>query len=300
MSTSVRATMADLPPADAGARLRDLVELGKPRITMLVLFTTAVGLWMAPGSLGAIGTFLFLLGTAGLVVSANTLNCWVERESDGLMLRTRRRALPAGRLEPRIALVSGLIVGFGSLALVWATTNPLTFGLGATALLSYVLAYTPLKRVSWLALLVGAVPGAIPPLMGWTALTGELSAPGWVLFGILFFWQLPHFIAISLYLKEDYRRGGLQVLPLVHGDAVARRHLFAYTLLLVGVSLGAIPLGLAGPAYLVSAIVLGAGFVWLAARGLRPVVEAVWARRAFGYSLIYLSLLIGILVLDAR
>ncbi len=300
MSTTLRATMADLPPAGASVRARDLVELGKPRITMLVLFTTAVGLWMAPGSLGATGTILFLLGTAGLVASANTLNCWVERESDGLMLRTRRRPLPAGRLEPRVALISGMVVGIGALALVWATTNPLTFALGAIALLSYVLAYTPLKRVSWLALLVGAVPGAIPPLMGWTALTGELSAPGWILFGILFFWQLPHFIAISLYLKEDYRRGGLQVLPLVHGDAVARRHLFAYTLLLVGVSLGALPLGLAGPVYLAAAILLGAGFVCMAARGLRPIVEAVWARRTFAYSLIYLSLLIGILVLDAR
>ncbi len=300
MSTTLRATMADLPPADASVRARDLVELGKPRITMLVLFTTAVGLWMAPGSLGAVGTILFLLGTAGLVASANTLNCWVERESDGMMLRTRRRALPAGRLEPRVALVSGMVVGIASLVLVWATTNPLTFALGAIALLSYVLVYTPLKRLSWLALLVGAVPGAIPPLMGWTALTGELSAPGWILFGILFFWQLPHFIAISLYLKEDYRRGGLKVLPLVHGDAVARRHLFAYTLLLVGVSLGALPLGLAGPAYLAAATLLGAGFVYLAAWGLRPVVEAVWARRTFAYSLIYLSFLIGILVLDAR
>ncbi len=300
MSTTMRATMADLPPADASVRVRDLVELGKPRITMLVLFTTAVGLWMAPGSLGFVGTLLFLMGTAGLVASANTLNCWVERDSDGLMHRTRRRPLPAGRLEPRVALISGMFVGVAALALVWATTNPLTFALGATALLSYVLVYTPLKRVSWLALLVGAVPGAIPPLMGWTALTGELSLPGWVLFGILFFWQLPHFIAISLYLKEDYRRGGLKVLPLVHGDAVARRHLFVYTLVLVGVSLGALPLGLAGPVYLAAATLLGAGFVYLAARGLRPVVEAVWARRTFAYSLIYLSLLIGILVLDAR
>jgi protoheme IX farnesyltransferase len=147
--------------------------------------------------------------------------------------------------------------------------------------------------------IVGAVPGAIPPLMGWTAVTNSLSAGGWVLFGILFLWQLPHFIAISLYLKEDYRRGGLQVLSVAYGEAAARRHLFAYTVLLVVVSLTAPPLGLAGPAYFATAALLGGGFLYLAAVGLRPVVKAVWARRTFAYSLVYLSVLIVVLVLDA-
>ena len=212
-----------------------------------------------------------------------------------------RRSSPAAlSFTPGAALAFGVGLGTLALALLIWTTNALTVALGAAALFSYLLIYTPMKRVSWWALIVGAVPGAIPPLMGWTALTGSLAATGWVLFGILFVWQLPHFIAISLYLKDDYQRGGLRVLPLVAGDLVARRHLFAYTVLLVLTSLAALPLGLAGPFYLATATVLGAGFLYVAAVGLRPVVEAGWARRAFGYSLVYLTVLIGVLVLDAR
>jgi protoheme IX farnesyltransferase len=281
-------------------RLRDLADLGKPRITLLVLFTSAVGLWLAPGSLGALRTAVFLAATAALVASANTLNCWIERETDGRMRRTADRPLPAGRLDPTVALVAGIAEGAAALLALGVTTNGLTFGLGLLALLTYVLVYTPLKRLRWWAVIVGAVPGAIPPLMGWTAVTGTLGTPGGILFGILFLWQLPHFIAISLYLKEDYRRGGLQVLPVARGDAAARRHLFAYTVLLVLVSLTAPPLGLAGPAYLVAATLLGAGFLSVAAGGLRLTANAAWARRAFAYSLIYLPLLIGVLVLDAR
>jgi protoheme IX farnesyltransferase len=280
--------------------LRDLFSLSKPRITTMVLFTVALGIWMAPGSLAPWQTVLLLLATGGLVASANILNCWVERESDALMRRTRNRPLPAGKLDPRVALVAGWLLGAGSVAALLWTTNGLTAVLGAVALVTYVLVYTPLKRVTWLAVVVGAVPGALPPLMGWTAVTGSMSRPGWVLFGILFFWQLPHFIAIALYLKEDYRRGGLQVLPLAHGDAIARRHLFGYTLLLVVVSLLAVPLEMAGPAYTVTAALLGAGFLYFAVRGLRTAVEGVWARRTFVYSLVYLCLLIGVLVLDAR
>ena len=281
-------------------RFRDLVDLGKPRITLLVLFTSAVGLWMAPGTLGAVRTVVFLLATSCLVASANTLNCFIERDTDGRMRRTRNRPLPAGRMDSRVALATGLAEALVALvALAWAT-NGLTFGLGSLALVTYVLVYTPLKRVRWWAVIVGAVPGAIPPLMGWTAVTGTLATAGWILFGILFFWQLPHFIAISLYLKEDYRRGGLQVLPVAFGDAAARRHLFAYTVLLVLVSLTAPPLGLAGPAYLSTAALLGAGFLYVAGCGLRPSVQSAWARRAFAYSLLYLPVLIAVLVLDAR
>jgi protoheme IX farnesyltransferase len=290
----------DPRPRISAAVLRDLVELGKPRITLLVLFTTAVGLWVAPSSLSAASMALFLAATGSLVAAANTLNCWVERKTDGLMRRTSNRALPTGRLDPRFALGWGIALSVVALAAIWLATNTLTFALGAAALVSYVLAYTPMKRLSWWAVVVGAVPGAIPPLMGWTAQTGSLAAPGWFLFGILFFWQLPHFIAISLYLKEDYRRGGLQVLPVVHGDAAARRHLFAYTVLLVLVSLVALPTGMAGPLYLATAAILGAGFLYLALHGLRSTVRSAWARRTFAYSLVYLSVLIGVLVFDAR
>lgn len=281
-------------------RLADLIELGKPRITLLVLFTSAVGLWLGGGGLGSARTLAFLAATALLVASANTLNCYVERETDGRMRRTRERALPAGRLAPRVALAAGIIEAVAALAgLAWST-QPLTVGLGLAAHLSYVLIYTPLKRVSWCAVLVGAVPGALPPLMGFTAATGSLGTPGLMLFGILFLWQLPHFIAISLYLEEDYRRGGLQVLPVARGDLAARRHLFVYTVLLVLWSLAAPPLGLAGPAYAATAAVLGAGFLFVAGGGLSRAVGKPWARRAFAYSLVYLPVLIAVLVLDAR
>ena len=192
--------------------LRDLLDLAKPRITTMVVFTTAMGLWLAPGSIGAARTALLLFGTALLVGSANILNCWYERETDGLMIRTRNRPLPAGRLEPGTALALGIACGVFAIPLLALAINPLTAVLGAIAHSTYVLVYTPLKKVSPWALELGAIPGAIPPLMGWTAATGTLSLPGWFLFGILFFWQIPHFLAIAIYLEDDYRRGGLKVL----------------------------------------------------------------------------------------
>lgn len=278
---------------------RDLIELGKPRITLMVVFTTALGLWLAPASLGGLEAAAFLAATAMLVASANTLNCYIERESDGRMVRTRDRALPAGRLSPAAAMVSGLLLGLAALATLFVVTNLLTLCLGAVALSTYVLVYTPLKRFSPWALHVGAVPGAIPPLMGWTAATGEFAAQGWLLFGLLFFWQLPHFIAISIYLKEDYHRGELRVLPLVRGNAAAWRHLLVSTLGLVLVSFAAVPLGIAGPAYLAAAVVLGAGFLWYAVRGLVDGASGAWARKTFLYSVLYLTVLVTVLLLDA-
>ena len=281
------------------ASLRDLVELGKPRLSLLVVFTSAVGLWLAPASTGFGVGLLFVLATACLVTAANTLNCWIEVEIDGLMRRTRNRPLPAGRLEPRTALFSGALLSVVALTSLSLTTNRLTVLLGAAALVIYVLIYTPLKRVSPTSVLVGAIPGALPPLMGWTAATGTLAAPGLFLFGILFFWQLPHFIAISLYLKQDFLRAGIQVLPVAHGNRFARRQVVVSTALLVLFSLAAAPLGIAGPIYTVVAALLGAGFLFVALPGLREIAGEASARRVFGYSLIYLPILIATLVLDA-
>ena len=192
----------------------------------MVVFTTAMGLWLAPGSIGAARTVLLLFGTALLVGSANTLNCWYERETDGLMNRTRNRPLPAGRLDPSVALALGIVGAAFAIPILSFAINPLTALLGAIAHATYVLVYTPLKKVSPWALEVGAIPGAIPPLMGWTAATGTLSLPGWFLFGILFFWQIPHFLAIAIYLEADYRRGGFKVFSVERGPgdrgAVAR------------------------------------------------------------------------------
>jgi len=282
------------------ATLRDLLELAKPRITTMVVFTTAIGLWLAPGSIGAARTALLLLGTALLVGSANTLNCWYERQSDGLMIRTRNRPLPAGRLDPWTALALGIVCGAFAIPILAIAINPLTALLGAIAHATYVLAYTPLKKISPWALELGAIPGAIPPLMGWTAATGTLSLPGWFLFGILFFWQIPHFLAIAIYLEDDYRRGGLKVLSVVRGPAIAARWLAFYTVAIVAVSLLAQPLQLAGVAYTAAAVVLGVGFLWFAKRGLTGPVEGAWARRTMLYSIVWLTALMLALVAFAR
>lgn len=280
--------------------LRDLVDLAKPRITTMVVFTTAMGLWLAPGSIGSVRTALLLFGTALLVGSANTLNCWYERETDGLMIRTRNRPLPSGRLEPLTALALGIACGVFAIPVLAIAINPLTAVLGAIAHATYVLVYTPLKKISPWALELGAIPGAIPPLMGWTAATGTLSLPGWFLFGILFFWQIPHFLAIAIYLEDDYRRGGLKVLSVTRGPVVAARWLAFYTVAIVGVSLLAQPLQLAGFAYTSAAAVLGLGFLEFARRGVMGRVEGAWARRTMLYSIVWLTALMLALVAFAR
>jgi len=280
--------------------LRDLLDLAKPRITSMVVFTTAMGLWLAPGSIGAGRTALLLLGTALLVGSANTLNCWYERETDGLMIRTRNRPLPSGRLEPWTALAMGLVCGAIALPILALAINPLTALLGAIAHATYVLIYTPLKKVSPWALELGAIPGAIPPLMGWTAATGAISLPGWFLFGILFFWQIPHFLAIAIYLEDDYRRGGLKVFSVTRGPVTAARWLAFYTVALVAVSLLAQPLRLAGTAYTAAAVLLGLGFLGFAKRGVTGPVEGAWARRTMLFSIAWLTALMLSLVAFAR
>jgi len=280
------------------ARVRDLVALGKPRLSGLVIFTAAMGLAVAPEVPDLTRALAFLAATSCLVAAANALNCWLEREIDGLMWRTRSRPLPAGRLEPWLALAFGLVLGVVSLSVLLWSTNRLTAGLGALALVSYVLVYTPLKRMTPWALPVGAIPGALPPLMGFTAATGHVGAAGLFLFGILFFWQLPHFVAISLYLLDDFRRGGIRVLPAAHGVVVARRWLLGFSVLLALFSLAALPLGLAGAWYTGAALLSGAGFVTLALRGLRADDFARAARTIFGATLLHLPLLLVLLVLD--
>jgi protoheme IX farnesyltransferase len=274
------------------ARLRDLIELGKPRLSMLVLFTAATGLAAAPSVASPWRAAVFVLATACLVISANTLNCWIEREIDALMRRTRERPLPMRRLEPGVALASGSFLAALSLTTLALVTNPLTTILGASALISYAAIYTPLKRITPWSVIVGAIPGALPPLMGWTAATGEFGLGGWYLFGVLFFWQLPHFVAISVYLREDFMRGGLRVMSVVFSPLTVRRYIFAFTVLLVGWTLLPQFLGLAGTFYTVVASVLGSVFLYYSALGLRGDAGVAEARKVFFWSLLYLPLLI--------
>lgn len=282
------------------AALRDVLSLSKPRITFVVVATTAGGLFLAPGAMAPLLILLTLAGTALTVGAANTLNCYLEREVDGLMARTRSRPLPAGRLPAWSALLAGSLLAVVSLPILSVFVNGLTGALAGLALVSYVFVYTPLKLRSPMALFVGAIPGAIPPLMGYTAVTGRLDWAGVALFGLLFIWQIPHFIAISLFRKEDYAGAGFKIMPVVWGDHAARVHALVWSVLLVPVSILPYPLGLAGPVYCVAASGLGAAFVAYAAGGFRSGAGRKWARGFFFYSIVYLMVLFGVLMADAR
>jgi protoheme IX farnesyltransferase len=292
-----RARVAPSPLAYA----RDLASLAKPRLSTLVVCTTAGGMWLAPARPGAFRAAATLACTSLVVGAANALNNYLEADVDARMRRTRDRPLPAGRIEPAVALALGLGLPAVAIPALVLAAGPLTGLLALVALVGYAGVYTPMKRRSSLALFVGAVPGAIPPLIGWTAATGRIDRGGLALFAILFLWQLPHFLAISIYLAEDYARGGLRVFALVHGERVARLAAAATSLLLVPATLSLVPLGLAGPAYGVAAAALGVGLCAWAISGVGlPEGSTRWARNFFLATLGYLTLLFIALFLWAR
>lgn len=276
----------------------DYLSLTKPRLSGLVLFTTAGGMWLS-GVAAPWWTWLCAMaGTAGTVGAGNALNCVMEKDSDGCMARTARRPLPAGRLGQGSALAFALALLAVSLPLLWWGVNPLTGALGTLALLTYVLAYTPLKSRTHWAMEVGAVSGALPPLMGWTAATGRIELPGLVLFGVLYLWQLPHFIAIAMFRKAEYRAAGLTSLPLARGDSVARWSAVVALVALLLVSLAPAWVGLSGAAYLFAAVPLGVGFLGYGVLGAVRGGGAGWARRLFRVSLAHLTLLFVALGVD--
>ncbi len=286
-------------PATMMLTLRDLVALTKPRITLMVLVTAAGGMWLAPGSLDLPSVFVMLTVTGMVVGAANALNCYLERDSDRLMTRTASRPLPDGRLAPKWALLLGLLMGTVSVPVLAVAVNRTTGMLGLLALVSYVALYTPMKKWTPAALFVGALPGALPPLMGWTAVTGSIDLPGLVLFGILFFWQIPHFIAISIFRQEEYERAGLMVLPSVRGIHAAKVQSVAYCVALWATSVLLGPLGVAGALYMATAVLGGAWFLATALRGFRAEDDRAWAKRLFIVSLVYLTVLFAILMIDA-
>ncbi len=274
-------------------------ELVKARLTLLVLLTTLVGFYA--GSPGPVDLLLLLhtmLGTALVAAGAAALNQLLEREHDAKMERTEDRPLPSGRLQPGTVLVfGGLSAGAGLLYLA-LVVNPLTGLLAAVTLGSYLFIYTPLKRVTTLNTVVGAVPGALPPLMGWTAAHGEITPAGWALFAILFFWQLPHFLAIAWIYREQYARAGFVMLPVVDptGERTGRQAV-SHTLGLLPFSLFPFVLHLAGPVYLAGALALGTAYLWFAFQFSRQLTVSA-ARRLFFMSITYLPLLLGLMVLD--
>ena len=281
------------------ATASDLMALAKPRITALVVFTTAIGLWLAPHGLRPLTIALTLVGTVLIVAAANVLNMYLERDTDALMARTMSRPLPAHRMDPGVALRFGVALAAVSVPLLTFAVGALPGLLASIALVSYVLLYTPMKRQTATSLLVGALPGAIPPLIGWTAATERLDLPGVLLFAVMFLWQVPHFLAITLFRKEEYARAGLVVQPNEPGgEREARANIVRYTVALVAVSLLFVPLGVGRGAYLAVALMIGAVFLGYAIAGLRQGAGRRWARNLFLLSLLYLPVLFGALVID--
>jgi protoheme IX farnesyltransferase len=286
-----------LDVTDASRFVASLIELTKPSITRMVLVTTACGAAIAPGPIRDYGKLCFaLLGTSLIVGAANALNMFLEGDTDALMKRTRERPIPSGRLSPEVALWFGGLLAFIGLPILDFYVNPLTAFVGGFALLSYVLVYTPLKRVSSLAVWIGAVPGAAPPLMGWTSMTGTLSGAGLSLFLLMFIWQIPHFHAIALFRTDEYTRAGLVVLPASRGVPHTKKTIVG--LLVVQLLVSALPavFGLGGVPYIVAASVLGAVYLGFGIAGLRADAGDKWARSLFFASLPYLLVLLGVLV----
>lgn len=277
----------------ARTRVVDLIALVKPRIMVMALVTAAGAMSLAPGATDVGVLIRLLAGTALIVGAANTLNMWLERDLDCLMARTRDRPLPRGRLAAITAFRFGAIQGALSIPLL-ASVNLLTAALGLLALILYVGVYTPMKQHSYLAVWVGAVPGAMPALMGWTAAVGRVELGGLAVFAVLFFWQIPHFYAISLYRQRDYDAAGLKTLPSTHGAAAARRAICFYLIVQVAASFAVVPLDLVGPAYVVVAALLG-GLVLV--QGLRGDGSTRWARGVFVVSIVYLPILFAVMVL---
>ncbi|HET9957830.1 MAG TPA: heme o synthase [Polyangiaceae bacterium] len=289
-SNSAGSLNAALPP-----KFNIYLELSKPGVGGLVIVTTLCGALTAPGRVAFGRLLITLMGTALVVAGANAANMWLERDTDVFMRRTRTRPLPSGRLAPEAALWFSGLTCVAGLALLVSCVGWLTAALAALAYVSYVAAYTPLKRVTPLALFVGAVPGAIPPLIGWASARGELSTLGWLEFLVLFVWQLPHFLAIAIFRRDEYARAGLLVLPVVHGVRRTKIEILLYSAALVAVSLLPVGLGLTGLGYAAVAIACGLPFLVLASAGLSVADDRRWARRVFFASMPYLVLTLGAL-----
>ena len=274
-------------------------DLIKARLTLLVLLTTLVGFYIGfRGPMDYLLMFHALFGTALVASGASALNQLLEREYDAKMRRTADRPLPSGRMQPVTVMLFGGICSLVGTVYLALLVNPLTSVLGAVSLVSYLFIYTPLKRLTWLNTAVGAVPGALPPLMVWAAARGELTGGGWELFAILAFWQMPHFFAIAWIYQDEYAKAGFQMLPAVDPDGRrTAQQSVSHTLGLLPVSLCPFLFQLAGPVYLVAAILLGGAYLWFAIQFAKRL-DIPSAKRLFLASILYLPLLLIVLVAD--
>jgi protoheme IX farnesyltransferase len=279
--------------------MKDYLELTKPRITWLILMSTAVGYFFGHHGAWSIMQVLHtILGTALIASGTAALNQWYEREADRKMRRTSDRPIPSGRLSAGRALVFGILLSIAGFAELALGVNWLSASLGLFTLLSYLFLYTPLKQRTPLSTLVGAFPGAMPPIIGYAAASGILDAQAWSLFAILFLWQFPHFLAIAWMYREDYERAGIVMLPVVQpsGEGTARQ-IVLYSLALIPVSMAPSLLGMSGKFYLFGALALG---LWYLYSGVRVALDRTIqrARSVLLVSVIYLPLIYGLMLLD--
>ena len=292
-------TAVESKQVSLGVRLADLVELTKPRISLMVVLTAGIGVLLS--SAGDVDLSLaihVLLGTGLVAAGSAALNHVLERDLDALMQRTAARPLPTGRMHPDAALLFGVTLAVIGLLELTLAVNLLTALLGAVALAGYIFVYTPMKRVSSLATVVGAIPGALPPLMGWTAVSGRLEVGGLVLFAILFLWQLPHFLAIAWMCREDYSQAGIPVLPVVEPDGRSTaRQMMLYGAALLPVSLMPTILGLTGSTYFVGTLALGCFFLAVCVSFALSFSTGA-ARRVLLVSVLYLPAVLLVMVLD--
>jgi len=288
--------------------MRELIELTKPRITWLILMSTGIGYFFGlPGGAGwlqflaRIHPLLLLhtlLGTGLLASGTAALNQWYERDADRLMRRTAQRPLPSGRVAPARALAFGAALSVAGFADLWLGAGLLAAAIGAFTLASYLFLYTPMKQRTWWSTTVGAVPGAMPPVIGYAAAAGTLTREAWVLFAILFLWQFPHFYSIAWMYKDDYARAGIRMLPVVDPDCRSTaRQIVLFGIVLIPASLIPGMLGMSGRVYLAGALLLGLGFLYA---GVRVALDRTRprARNVLLSSVVYLPLIYGLMLLD--
>ena len=297
MKAEAAPTLAAAPDLAEPGLLTDLMTLTKARLSLLVIITTFVGFCMAStGALDWLKLVHAILGTTLAAASAAVLNQRIETKVDRLMERTRDRPLPAGRMKPSVALALGVALGVIGVAWLWLTTNPLAASLAAATIVIYIAFYTPLKRSTSLCTVVGAVSGAIPPVIGWTAAQPSLDLGAWVLFGILFTWQMPHFLAIAWMYRHEYAQAGFVMIRRddTTGSATATQSLL-YTLALLVITAVPYFAGLSGPLYLVLGLLLDSVLLVCALRFLFERSRAT-ARTLFLASIFFLPLLLGLMI----
>ena len=276
-----------------------LIRLGKPRVVALIVFTAVIGMFLATPGFPPPGALLFgAIGIALVATSAAALNCLIEQRLDAMMARTRARPLPKGDVTPLQALVFVVVVGGAGLFVLHGLTNPLTMWLTLATFLGYAVIYTIfLKPRTPQNIVIGGASGAMPPVLGWCAVTGEISPDALLLFLIIFAWTPPHFWSLALYRKHDYARAGVPMLPVTHGDRFTRLHVLLYTIILSALCLMPFASGMSGTIYLVSAFALNGVFLAYAIRLYVDYSDRL-ARRTFRYSIVYLSCLFAALLVD--